>query len=159
MGESISFTDQILYFKSKSILEVVQVMLLNDKLEVVAVGILVLVFSVIFPLSKLTSSVLFIYSDRLRKNSVVRFLIFKTAKWTMADVMVVAIFMAYIGFSGIISEQLKDLETIVTQVDMLTTNGSSLQIGFFLFTGFAFLSLLVSHKLQYSYSKNVEVTH
>src|SRR5690606_24322803 len=43
MGESISFTDQILYFKSKSILEVVQVMLLNDKLEVVAVGILVLV--------------------------------------------------------------------------------------------------------------------
>ena len=159
MGESISFTDQILYFKSKSILEVVQVMILNDKLEVVAVGILVLVFSVIFPLSKLISSVLFIYSERLQKNPVVRFLIFKTAKWTMADVMVVAIFMAYIGFSGIISEQLKDLETIVTQVEMLTTNGSSLQIGFFLFTGFAFLSLLVSHKLQYNYGKNVVDTH
>lgn len=155
MGESISFTDQILYFKSKSILEVVQVMIFNDKLEVVAVGILVFVFSVVFPVSKLFSSVLFIFSDRLRNNSMVRFLIFKTTKWTMADVMVVAIFMAYIGFSGIISEQLKDLETIVTQVDMLTTNGSSLQIGFYLFTGFAFLSLLVSHKLQYSYDKRI----
>lgn len=156
MGESISFTDQVLYFKSKSILEVVQVMIMNSKFEVVAVGILVLVFSVIFPLSKLISSVLFIYSDKLRKNPVVKFLIFKTAKWSMADVMVVAIFMAYIGFSGIISEQLKDLEKMVIQVDMLTTNGSSLQIGFFLFTGFAFLSLLVSHKLQYSFGKNIE---
>lgn len=158
MGESISFTDQVLYFKSKSILEVVQVMILNNKIQVVAVGILVLVFSVVFPLCKLISSVLFIYSEKLRNNTIVKFLIFKTAKWTMADVMVVAIFMAYIGFSGIISEQLKDLETIVTQVDMLTTNGSSLQIGFFLFTAFAFLSLLVSHKLQYGYGKHVEVT-
>ncbi|MEX2456707.1 MAG: paraquat-inducible protein A [Balneolaceae bacterium] len=158
MGESISFTDQILYFKSKSILEVVQVMILNSKMEVVAVGILILLFSVVFPLSKLISSVLFIYSEKLRNNAIVKFLIFKTAKWTMADVMVVAIFMAYIGFSGIISEQLKDLETIVTQVDMLTTNGSSLQIGFFLFTAFAFLSLLVSHKLQYSYGKKIEGT-
>jgi hypothetical protein len=154
MGESISFTDQILYFKSKSILEVVHVMILNDKMEVVAVGILVLLFSVVFPVSKLVSSVMFIFSEKLRNNAIVKFMIFKTAKWTMADVMVVAIFMAYIGFSGIISEQLKDLETIVIQVDMLTTNGSSLQIGFYLFTAFAFLSLLVSHKLQYSYGNN-----
>ncbi len=151
LGESISFKDQILYFKSKSILEVVHVMIVNGKLEVAVVGIFVLLFSVIFPVLKLTSSVLFIFSQRLRQNAIVKFMIFKTAKWTMADVMVVAIFMAYIGFSGIISEQLKDLESIVTQVDMLTTNESSLQIGFFLFTGFAVLSLLVSHKLQYSY--------
>jgi len=153
MGESISFKDQVLYFKSKSILEVVQVMIVNGKLEVAVVGVFVLMFSVIFPVLKLTSSVLFLFSQRLQNNSFIRFLIFKTAKWTMADVMVVAIFMAYIGFSGIISDQLKGLETIVTQVDILTTNESSLQIGFFLFTGFAVLSLLVSHKLQYSYGK------
>lgn len=155
MGESISFKDQVLYFKSKSILEVVHVMIVNGKPDVAVVGVFVLLFSVIFPVLKLTSSVLFIYSERLRNNRIVQFLIFKTAKWTMADVMVVAIFMAYIGFSGIISDQLKDLETIVTHVDMLTTNESSLQIGFFLFTGFAILSLLVSHKLHYSYGKNV----
>jgi hypothetical protein len=158
MGESILFTDQVLYFKSKSILEVVQVMILNSKIQVAAVGILVLIFSVVFLLSKLISSVLLIYSEKLRNNAIIKFLVFKTSKWTMADVMVVAIFMAYIGFSGIISEQLKDLETMVTQVEMLTTNGSSLQIGFFLFTAFAFLSLLVSHKLQYGYGKNETIT-
>ncbi len=155
LGESILFKDQILYFKSKSILEVVHVMILNGKPEVAIVGVFVLIFSVIFPVLKLTSSVLFLFSESLRNNSLIRFLIFKTAKWTMADVMVVAIFMAYIGFSGIISDQLKGLETIVTQVDILTTNESTLQIGFFLFTGFAVLSLLVSHKLQYSYGKDV----
>ncbi|MEP1141530.1 MAG: paraquat-inducible protein A, partial [Balneola sp.] len=82
-------------------------------------------------------------------NTVIKFLVFKTAKWSMADVMVVAIFMAYIGFTGIISEQLSSLENIVLNVDIMTTNASSLQIGFFLFTSFAVLSLLVSHKLQY----------
>jgi uncharacterized paraquat-inducible protein A len=33
-------------------------------------------------------------------------MVFKTGKWSMADVIVVAIFMAYIGFSGIVGEQL-----------------------------------------------------
>lgn len=156
LGESISFTDQVLYFKSKSILEVVRIMLLNSKMEVVAVGVLVLAFSVIFPLAKLISSLLFIYSEKLQNNALVSFLTFKTAKWSMADVMVVAIFMAYIGFSGIITEQLKEMENIVTRVEMLTTNASSLQIGFFLFTAFVLLSLLVSHKLQYGYAKKMK---
>ena len=35
----------------------------------------------------------------------VRFFVLKSGKWSMADVMVVAIFMAYIGFNGIITSQ------------------------------------------------------
>ncbi|MBO6794632.1 MAG: paraquat-inducible protein A [Balneolaceae bacterium] len=150
MGESIVFTDQILYFKSKSILEVVSVMLQDGNADVMAVGILVFSFSVLFPVSKLSTSLLYVYFENLRSNAVIKFLVFKTAKWSMADVMVVAIFMAYIGFSGIISSQLQDLENITDYVELVTTNASSLQIGFYLFTTFAVLSLLVSHKMQYS---------
>ncbi len=149
MGESIIFSDQVLYFKSKSILEVVWVMLQNTKPDVMAVGLLVLSFSVLFPVSKLTASVFYLYSDKLRNSSAVQFMVFKTAKWSMADVMVVAIFMAYIGFSGIISDQLQGLENITDYVDLVTTNASSLQIGFYLFTSFAAMSLLVSHKMQF----------
>jgi hypothetical protein len=149
MGESIIFIDQVLYFKSKSILEVVWVMITNRKVDVMAVGILVFSFSVLFPVSKLLGSLIHIYSEKLKNNVIIKFLVFKTAKWSMADVMVVAIFMAYIGFTGIISEQLTSLENIALNVDIMTTNASSLQIGFFLFTSFAVLSLLVSHKLQY----------
>jgi hypothetical protein len=71
----------------------------------------------------------------------------------MADVMVIAIFMAYIGFTGIITEQLKQIESLTMDMDLLTTNKSSLLSGFFAFTAFAILSLLVSHKMQYGFKK------
>lgn len=151
LGEQISFTDQVLYYKSKSILEVVQLMIVNGKWDVLAVGVLVLSFSVIFPIAKLSSSIIYLYSTKLRNSKLIKFLVFKTAKWSMADVMVVAIFMAYIGFSGIISEQLLDLEKIAINLDIMTTNESNLQIGFFLFTCFAVLSLLLSQKLQFNF--------
>lgn len=149
LGESIVFTDQVLYFKSKSIFEVVTLMISNKKIEVALVGFLVLLFSILFPVSKLMASLVYIYSEKMKNSKVVQFFVFKTAKWSMADVMVVAIFMAFIGFSGIVSQQLKDLEGISTSIDMMTTNASMLQIGFFLFTSFVVLSLLVSYKLQY----------
>jgi hypothetical protein len=66
----------------------------------------------------------------------------------MADVMVVAIFMAYIGFSGIVAEQLSQLENISPTIDILTTNESKLNEGFFLFTGFVILSLFISNRLE-----------
>ena len=80
-------------------------------------------------------------------------MIFKTGKWSMADVMVIAIFMSYIGFSGIITEQLKQIEKITPTLDLLTTNNSNLRTGFFLFSSLTILSLLVSHKLQYEFSR------
>lgn len=149
LGEQISFTDQVLYYKSKSILEVVRLMLMQGKMDVLTVGLLVLLFSVLFPVAKLLSSLAYIYNEKLQSNRVIHFMVFKTGKWSMADVMVVAIFMSYIGFSGILTEQLNQLEGLTNKIDMLTTNKSSLQIGFFLFTSFAVLSLLVSQRLQF----------
>ena len=58
LGEQITFRDQVLYYRSKSILEVVRHMLEQDKWDVLFVGLLVLLFSVIFPLSKL-----YLYND------------------------------------------------------------------------------------------------
>lgn len=65
----------------------------------------------------------------------------------MADVLVVAIFMAYIGFSSILSEQLSQLEKLSDSLQVLTTNRSELNTGFFMFFGFVCLSLVVSHKM------------
>ena len=77
-------------------------------------------------------------------------MVFKTGKWSMADVMVIAIFMAYIGFSGILNEQLNHLGGLTSSVDVLTTNKTQLQTGFFLFTAFAVISLITSHRMRYS---------
>jgi len=149
LEEPIMFQDQVLYYKSKSILEVVKLMMIQRRLDLIFVGVLVLTFSVLFPLTKLISSILYLNSKDFGSNKFIKFMIFKTGKWSMADVMVIAIFMAYIGFSGIITEQLQQIENITQNIDILTTNKSSLQAGFYAFTSFAILSLLTSHKLQY----------
>lgn len=151
LGEPVTFQDQVLYYKSKSILEVVRLMMTQSRIDLIFVGLLVLTFSVLFPVTKLVSSILYLKSKKFESNKSVQFMIFKTGKWSMADVMVIAIFMAYIGFSGIITEQLKQIENITQNIDILTTNKSSLLAGFFTFTSFAILSLLTSHKLQYEF--------
>jgi len=151
LGEPLSFIDQVLYYKSKSILEVVHLMITQHKADLLLIGLLVLTFSVLFPITKLLSSVIYLFSTRVRSSAFFRFMIFRTGKWSMADVMVIAIFMAYIGFTGIISEQLRQIEGIAPNLDIVTTNKSSLLMGFFTFTAFAILSLLLSHKLQYNF--------
>ena len=101
IGEQINFQDQVIYYKSKSILEVVRLMIMQGSFDLLMVGLLVFIFSVLFPLSKLVSSICLVSLPRLKSNKIIYFLVNKTGKWSMADVMVVAIFMSYIGFSGI----------------------------------------------------------
>lgn len=153
LGEPVEFADQILYYKNKSIIEVVKVMIVEKRFDLMVVGFLVLLFSVLFPLAKLIASVFYEYSVKLRNSKFIKFLIFKTGKWSMADVMVIAIFMSFIGFSGILRDQLKVIEVDASNFDLLTTNASTLQVGFFTFLTFAVLSLIVSHKLQYSFKE------
>ncbi len=159
LGEPVVFANQVLYFQSKSVLDMVEVLTATGAYDMMAVGILIMTFSVLFPLSKLASSVLWLYGKpRLRNNSVVRFFALKSGKWSMANVMVVAIFMAYIGFDGIIASQLSGFADATQQVDVLTTNGTSLELGFFMFLGFCLTSLLSAAWME-SAITHTESTH
>lgn len=148
IGEPVTFTDQVLFYKSKSISEMIYLMFQQKGLDLILVGIMILMFSILFPVSKLIASIIASYNQKMQSNKIVKFLVFKTGKWSMADVMVVAIFMAYIGFSGIISEQLKQIDQISESTEIISTNNSSLQLGFFSFTAFAFLGMLLSRKIR-----------
>ena len=55
-------------------MEVASIMLSQEKIKVMLVGILVVLFSVIFPVSKLISSVLLVFKRSLKDNKIVRFL-------------------------------------------------------------------------------------
>jgi len=155
LGETIAFKNQVLYFKSKSIVEVSKTMLLQGKVKVMLVGLLVILFSVVFPISKLFASVFLVYKKQFMQNSIVSFLVFKSGKWSMADVMVVAIFMSYIGFSGIISSQLTQLEKISKNLNILTTNNSELQSGFYFFLSFVIMSIAISQIIMNMHKKNI----
>lgn len=150
LGETIQFKDQILFYKSKSIMEVVDLMISQNRLDLLFVGILVLLFSVLFPVSKLLSTCGYIFSDKLKNNKVIQFLTFKTGKWSMADVFVIALFMAYLGFDGLITEQLNQIGNLTSSSTILTTNNSGLLFGFYAFTGFVLFSLFISQKVKSS---------
>jgi hypothetical protein len=148
LNESINFKDQVLFYKSKSIYQVVTLMMSQHKFNLIAVGSLIFLFSVLFPITKLISSVLYIVNKKLKNSKIIQFFIFKTGKWSMADVFVIAIIMAFIGFEGIISSQLNQLETIYESVNILTTNNSNILFGFYSFTAFVIVSIGISHKMH-----------
>src|SRR6188768_13343 len=53
IGERISFHDQVIFFQSKSIVDVVRILLETGKYDSAIVGMLILLFSIVFPIGKL----------------------------------------------------------------------------------------------------------
>ena len=149
IGEQITFNDQVIFFQSKSILQVIDILFDTGKVDSFFVGILILVFSIVFPIAKLISTQIFLAgSEKLRKNKVLKFFAFKSGKWSMADVYVIAIFMAYIGFQGILDNQLSMLNMETESLVSISTNKTSLQPGFIIFIGFVLFSLILSTILK-----------
>jgi hypothetical protein len=145
MGHPIHFENQVLYFQSKSILDVFWIMIIHQDIQMKFVGVLLITFSIFFPLLKIVSSLGYYYNyHRARENPVIKFFVLKSGKWSMADVMVVAIFMTYIGFNGIITNQLVQLNSATQELEILTTNGTSLQPGYYLFLTYTLLALFLS---------------
>jgi hypothetical protein len=151
LGEPVVFRDQVLYFQSKSIFDVVAILARSGAADMVLVAFLVVLFSVWFPLLKVAAGFVYLADWRgLRRSGLVRFFALKSGKWSMADVLVIAIFMAYVGFSGLVASQLQGIAGVGAAVDILTTNGTALQPGFYLFLGFVLASLVLSHLLANS---------
>lgn len=145
LGHPISFDNQVLYFQSKSILDVFWIMIIHQDIQMKLVGVLLITFSIIFPLLKIASTAGYYFDyHHARENPVIKFFVLSSGKWSMADVMVVAIFMAYIGFNGIITSQLGHLSSITQELVILTTNGTSLQPGYYLFLTYTLLALFLS---------------
>ena len=149
IGEQISFSDQVIFFQTKSILQVIGILFETGKVDSFIVGILILVFSIVFPLSKLISTQIYLAANKkLRKNKILKFFAFKSGKWSMADVYVIAIFMAYIGFQGILDNQLSNLNMETESLVSISTNKTSLHPGFIIFIGFVLFSLILSTILK-----------
>ena len=143
MDEPISFDEQFIYFQSKSILEVTRTLIEGSGVDLKLVGVLVFMFSIVFPFTKLILSALYLFVNRIQSNKVVQTIIFHLGKWSMADVFVVAMFMAYIGFYGIISSQLDSISNSRSGFNIETINYSSLSPGAFFFTSYTLLSICI----------------
>ncbi len=149
LGETVSFKNQVIFFQSKSILDVVRILMATGKYDSIFVGILILAFSILFPIAKLLSTGISLLSQRKwAKNKVIHYFAFQSGKWSMADVTVVAIFMAYIGFNGILRSQMGYLNTHSESFTSIATNQTSLQPGYIIFVTFVVFGLALSQILK-----------
>lgn len=142
VGSEVSFDEQYLYYQSKSILDVTSTLIKGRGIDLKIVGIMILLFSVVVPFIKLLLSSIFLYSDKIRNSKIAKGIIYHLGKWSMADVFVVAMFMAYIGFYGIITAQLGEIGNNKTGYAVETLNYSRLSPGALFFTTYCILSIL-----------------
>ncbi len=149
IGEKITFHDQVIFFQSKSIVDVVRILIETRKFDSSMVGILILIFSIVFPICKLLSTKVYLLgNEKWKRNRLINFFAFKSGKWSMADVNVVAIFMAYIGFKGILDSQMESINIKSESLASISTNDTSLQPGFVLFLAYVIFGLILSVVLK-----------
>lgn len=155
-GQPISFPEQVLYYQSKSVLEVFRTLIDIGEPEMWVVGMLVLMFSVVFPTLKiLTFGCCLGRPDWLRKYRILKFFALESSKWSMADVMALAIFMSYVAFNGVISSAMNNLQAPGAQL-VIPTDSSKILPGFYLFIGFVLASLFLSWKLERAFVPSSE---
>jgi uncharacterized paraquat-inducible protein A len=135
LGEHVVFKNQVLFFQTKSILDVVEVLVKQPALDSIGVGVLILVFSILFPITKLTSTGIHLLGNRkIAESKFIKYFAFQSGKWSMADVIVIAILMTYIGLNGL---------------TIITTNNTALQPGYIIFISFVLYGLVLSTILKF----------
>lgn len=150
LGEHVKFQDQVLFFQSKSIMDVVIVLITGSGIDSIAVGVLILIFSIIFPVMKLSSTGIHLLGKKsLAENKFIKYFAFQSGKWSMADVIVIAILMAYIGLNGLLENQLSNLKIPADQLTLISTNNTALQPGYIIFIAFVLFGLVLSTILKF----------
>ena len=150
LGTPIEFRDQSLYYRSKTVLEVFQTLIQIGRPEMTLVAVLLILFSVVFPALKMLALVAALFRPALLRTSrLIKLFAFTLSKWSMADVMALAIFMSFVAFNGVIGSSMEGLRDMpnVNQV-MIPTNASKILPGYYLFIGFCVSSILLSKKLE-----------
>jgi hypothetical protein len=89
--------DLYFFYQSKSIVELIQLLFQQRNW---VVGVSILMFSVLFPVSKVLLSLVRIFRSRPLESKWSKFWLLKSGKWSMADVFVVAVFLSYLAFNS-----------------------------------------------------------
>ena len=128
--------------QSRSILQTVKDLWIHDQL---LASFLIFLFSIVVPLLKglsLLSHILMKEASPFRKK--ISIFMKRIAKWSMADVFVVATFLAYLSTSGTPSESLHNMDLFGMKVKFKTllSFSSFLGVGFYCFLAYCLSSLL-----------------
>jgi len=118
-------------YQNKSILELITLLFSGGNL---LVGICVLVFSIIFPLFKLTASLIALLKPNTKMAQRSLSVINKLGKWSMADVFISAVFLAVFSFAN---------------MNLGVDTSSNTLIGLHFFLAFVLLSIVSGQFLKH----------
>jgi len=122
--------DMYFYYQSKSVVELIETLLRQNNY---VVGISILVFSILFPLTKLFLLISVLVLPAAGKWKPLQHFINDSGKWSMADVFVVAIFLAFLAFENM-------------QVGIPTT--SHVMVGLYFFLAYCMISIAATMLLR-----------
>ena len=122
--------DMVFYYQSKSVVELVEI-LFQQKNWVV--GISIMAFSIIFPILKLIGILGLLFTDKFKNSKFIKLFVKHAGKWSMADVFVVSVFLAFLAFSNM-------------QVGIKTE--SNVLLGLYFFLAYCILSIFSSSYLK-----------
>lgn len=147
--------------KQLSLIETIQELYQDDR---IFVALLILLFSICIPLIK-TLLVSFAY---FKRNTVLEAKIYefvsKIGKWSMADVFIVAIFLAVLSTNHAETANNQELVIFGFQMELMISSRtlSAVGQGFYYFVGYCLLSLLATQisfsSFNYSKSKKAELS-
>jgi hypothetical protein len=142
LSNNIEFSNQIVFFQSKSIWGVIAVLFEQKSFQMILVGILILLFSILIPTFKLTASTIVVLKQTDNKFSA---FLKDLGKWSMADVFTIALFMAYMGLNGIIKGSLDQLDGDYKDAIINTANYTRFRVGLLFFVLYTLLSIISSY--------------
>jgi len=105
--------------------------LLNNN---ILLGILIILFSIVIPVTKLGLSLLMILSKTQNDNRLLKFLVHNIGKWSMVDVFSMAIIVAMLTFDNL-------------RIKVFSTEGQLLS-GFYFFLSYGILSIFTTYFLN-----------
>jgi uncharacterized paraquat-inducible protein A len=144
-GNSLSST---LVDKELSLITTIQELFQDDR---ILVGLLILIFSICIPVLKtLLVSFAFWKRETAVESKIIKF-IASIGKWSMADVFVIAIFLAVLSTNHAETSDIKQLVLFAFKIDLHISSETISMVGegFYYFTAYCLFSLLGTHLYQY----------
>ena len=150
-GISLYFDQQLLMYQNKSVGDLVALLVETGQPSLFILAAGMTLFCVLIPVSKcLAAIVLLLRTTGSRPaHPALRWLAIESGKWSMADVFVVALIMAFIGMDQLIASHTDAMNRLFTEAQFVqAASASELGMGFYFFLGFVVLSFWTARECK-----------
>jgi hypothetical protein len=150
-GARLYFDQQLLMYQNKSVGDLASLLIETGQPPLLALAAAMTLFCVLIPVSKcLAAIVLLLRTTGSRPaHAALQWLAIESGKWSMADVFVVALIMAFIGMDQLIASHTDAMNTLFAEAQFVqAASASELGMGFYFFLGFVVLSFWTARECK-----------